>query len=124
MILERQDLAVGRGEVEIVGPGALATEEGGRHRFQPVVRGIVEDPLVGDVCAIVENETDGAAVAIARRSDRAAGPEDHAVGERLTVSGVVIDPLAERPIGEGNQPEHGVLTRGRHRSGRSAAHFW
>ena len=108
-IFQRDQLAVGGGKVEVVGPGALAAEERRRHGLEPVARRVVQHPLVGDVRAIVEHEAHRTAVAVARRGDRAAGAEDHAVRERLAVAGVVVDPLPERAVGEGDQPEHGIL---------------
>ena len=73
---------------------------------------MVEHPLVGDVGAVVEREADGLAVAVLGDGERAARAEDHALAEGQAVPGVVVDPLSERAVGEGDQPEDGVLAGG------------
>src|SRR5579884_1758265 len=102
VVLERDQLAVGRREIEGVGPRTLAAEEVGRDRLEAVARRVGEHALVGKVAAVVAHEAHRPPVAVTRRRERAARAEDHAVNERLTVAGVVVGPLPERATGEGD----------------------
>src|SRR5205085_852173 len=79
VILQRQDLRVRDREGEVIRPDALADEELGRHRAQPVAGRIAQDLLPAHLCAPIKAERDGLPVAIAQTHQTALAAVDPAV---------------------------------------------
>ena len=70
MVLQGEDFAVRHREVVVVRPDALAAEQPRRNGAEAITRRVVEDTLVPDVRAVIEDQPDRLAVAVAGRDDR------------------------------------------------------